>query len=131
MDRSSTHDQQPHTRDHENGQRVTSASPPILAESDAARRMLLLAELQAALATLGVRCVLARNHRLVLQYSRSPCAPSGLTDPKLHIFGPDGSDIAVTDGITFSLVSGRQFPASDPAEAAAAIGHRQRAVLQS
>jgi hypothetical protein len=126
MDRTSTYDQQPHTRDRDNGQSVTPASPPILAKADAARRMLLLTELQAALATLGVSCVLARNHRLVLQVSRKPCAPSGLTDPKLHIFGPHSTVIAMTDGTTFSLASGQQYPASNPA-AAATIRDRQHA----
>ena len=48
---------------------------PILTEAEVARRMSLLAELQAALTAQGIRCVLARNHRLVLQYNRSPRCP--------------------------------------------------------
>ncbi len=65
----------------ENSRRAAPSSPPILARAEVTRRMLLLAELQDALAPLGVRSVLARNHRLVLQYNHSPCEPSGLTNP--------------------------------------------------
>ncbi len=85
--------------------------------------MLLLADLQAALAALGVRSVLARNHRLVLQYNVSPYRPSGLTDPTLHIFCPDGTGIASTDGTTYRLDIGQEYPASDPAAAASVIQH--------
>jgi len=100
--------------------------PLILTEAVATRRMLLLAELQAALAVVGVRCVLARNQRLVLQYNVSPCEPSGLTDPKLHIFTPDGTDTATTDGTAYRLATGPEYLTADPAAAAAAIrrGHR-------
>lgn len=110
---------------------LTPARPPILAESEVARRMALLTELQAALARLEIHCVLARNHRLVLQYNRNPCAPSGLTDPKLHIFGPDGTDIATTDGTTYRLASGPVYPASDVAAAAATVAQRHRAATGS
>lgn len=99
--------------------------PPILAEGEAARRMLALAELQAALQAQQVRSVLARNHRLVLQYSAGPWEPSGLTNPHLHVFGPDGTDIATTDGMTYRLASGPEYPAADPAAAATAIRHSQ------
>jgi hypothetical protein len=99
---------------------------PILSEAEADRRLLLLAELQAALAGLGVGCVLARNHRLVLRYNQGPCEPSGLTDPKLHVFLPDGTGIATTDGTDYRLADGGRYPASDPVAAAAVIvgGHR-------
>ncbi len=102
-------------------------SPPILAEAEVERRMLLLAELQGLLAALGIRSVLARNHRLVLQYNRVPSGPSGPTDPQLRIFAPDGTDIATTDGRTYSLASGRQCPANDPAAAATLMRHGQHA----
>jgi len=85
--------------------------------------MLLLAELQDALAALGVRSVLARNHRLVLHYNHSPCEPSGLTNPELHIFAADGTDIVTTDGGTYRLANGNECPAGDPAAAATVIGH--------
>ena len=96
----------------------------ILADADVARRMILLAVLQDALAALGVRSILARNHRLVLQYSRVPSGPSGQTDPQLHIFAPDGTDIATTDGSTYNLASGEKCPAGDPASAATLITTR-------
>jgi hypothetical protein len=92
----------------------------ILTQAEVAGRMLLLAELQVALAALGVQSVLARNHRLVLRSSRGPCAPSGLTNPHLHIVTPDGSNIATTDGSTYSFASGQVCPANDP-EAVATI----------
>jgi hypothetical protein len=104
---------------------------PILAEAEAAHRMLLLSELQTALAALGTHSVLARNHRLVLRYNQIPCPPSGLTDPALHIAGPDCNDVATTNGITFSLASGPRYPADDPAAAATAIRHRQPTASQA
>jgi|HubBroStandDraft_1064217.scaffolds.fasta_scaffold17488_2 hypothetical protein len=69
----------------------------------------------------GVRCVLARRRRLVLRYNVSPCEPSGLTDPQLHVFTSDGSQIATTDGVTYTLADGCQHPVSDPDAAAALI----------
>lgn len=99
---------------------------PILAQAEVTRRMLLLADLQAALAAQEIRAVLARNHRLVLQYNRSPFEPSGLTDPQLHIFTPDGTDIATTDGTTYSLSSGEKCPADDPHLAATVIRRSHR-----
>ena len=83
--------------------------------------MLLLAELQAELAALGVRSVLARNRRLVLKYNAGTCKPSGLTNPMLHALTPDGTGIATTDGTTCQLDSGQAYPASDPTAAAAAM----------
>jgi hypothetical protein len=80
-----------------------------------------LAQLQAALDARGVRCVLARHHRLVLRYNCRPSEPSGLTDPQLHIFVPSGTEIATTDITSYQLASGRVFSASDPSAAAAVI----------
>ena len=112
----------------ENAQSVPQATgTPILAKAEVTRRMLLLAELQDALAALGVRSVLARNHRLVLQYNRVPSGPSGMTDPQLHIFAPDGTCVATTDGTAYRLASGRQCPAADPAAAATFMRHGQHA----
>ncbi len=96
-----------------------AASPPILPRAEANRRMLLLADLQAALAAHEIRSVLARNHRLVLRSEPVPCEPSSPTDPQLHIFAHDGTDIATTDGTTYSLASGTKYPAGDPAATAA------------
>ena len=98
---------------------------PILSGTEANRRMLLLADLQAALAAHDIASVLARNHRLVLRSERGPCEPSGPTDPQLHIFTRDGTDVATTDGITYSLASGTEYPAGDPA-ATAALLHRSQ-----
>jgi hypothetical protein len=100
---------------------------PILSRAEADHRMMLLAELQTSLAGLGVRSVLARHHRLVLQYNRVPSGPSGMTDPELHIFASAATDIATTDGSTYHLASGRQCPASDPAAAATFMRHDQDA----
>ncbi len=95
--------------------------PQVLAEAEVSRRILLLAELHAALTALGARCVMARKQRLVLRYNPSPSAPSGPVDPQLHIFAGDGTDIATTDGASYSLASGGQYPAGDPAAAAAVV----------
>lgn len=47
---------------------------------------------------------------------------SGLTDPKLHIFAPDGTTLkAATDAVVYRLDNGGEHSASDPAAAAAAI----------
>lgn len=91
--------------------------------------MLLLAELQAALKTLGVDGVLARNHKLVLRYVTGPFKPSGLTDPDLHIFTPDGTDTATTDGTMYRLASGGEYSVADPATAAEVMCLAWRATL--
>jgi len=104
---------------------------PILPEAEVTRRMLLLAQLQTSLAGLGVRSVLARHHRLVLQYNRVPSGPSGMTDPELHIFLPEATDTATTDGSTYRLAGGRQCPAGDPAAAAALIRQGRPAAHRS
>ena len=102
-------------------------STPILTKAEVSRRMLLLADLQVALAAQEIHSVLARNHRLVLQYNRVPCGPSGLTDPQLHIFAPDGPCDATTDGTTYRLPSGQECAADDAAAAATLIRHSQHA----
>jgi hypothetical protein len=128
---SDTHhsDPQPHPSQQNPDRAVTmktnpsAGQPPIIEEREAARRMLILTELQAALTATGIRSILARNHRLILRYNQTPCAPSGLTDPQLHIFSPEGTDIATTDGTSFSLASGPQYPAASPIAAATNIRH--------
>lgn len=94
---------------------------PILTDAEAARRMLVLAELQAALSALGARCVLARNHKLVLRYNEGPCEPSGLTDPQLLVFLPARSLYITTDNDDYFWLGNRQSPVDNPAAAAAAI----------
>src|SRR5258708_32667675 len=79
---------------------------PILPDAELAGRMPLLAELQGALHALGFRCVLARNHKLVLRYNEGPYEPSGLTEPQRHIFLTDSSQRMTTD------------PANNPSESA-------------
>ncbi len=88
--------------------------------------MLLLTDLQAALKALGLQCVLARNHRLVLRYNEASCEPSGLTEPVLHIFIQDGTAIATTDGHAYHVSGGRHYSACDSGAVAADIvrGHR-------
>jgi hypothetical protein len=100
---------------------ATATAPPILDEADAASRMQQLGELHAALDSLGIHCILARNHRLVLRYNEAPLPPSGLTDPRLHIFGPDGMHAVTTDGTAYNVGHGPGLPVSDPAAAAVAI----------
>jgi hypothetical protein len=99
---------------------------PVLDETDAYLQACALSELQSALSALGVQSVRARRHRLVLRYNDPPpLLPSGPTSPTLHIFGPDRTHIATTDGTAYRLDDGRELPASDPASAAAFIcsGH--------
>ncbi len=102
---------------------TTSAQPPdpILTGPDAARRLLLLSDLQTALAGLGIRSVLARTHRIVLRPPAAQCDPSGQVNPRLHIFTPAGTAIATTDGTAYHLASGHDCPAADPAAAATLI----------
>jgi hypothetical protein len=84
--------------------------------------MRLLRDLQSALADLGVRSVLARNHRLVLRWPGvGSFGSSGLTDPELHVFASSGSAVAITDGTDDRLASGLNCPAADPAAAAAMV----------
>jgi len=100
-------------------QNPPSPRPPILARQEASRRAGLLRDLQTALTAQGVSSVLARHHRLVLRGGgRTRCEPSGPTDPQLHIFTPDGTDIATADGSTYHFASGSAHPAGDPARAA-------------
>jgi hypothetical protein len=100
---------------------ITVPLAPILTDTDVRQRMLLLAELQSAFDALCVRAVRARNHRLVLRYNTSPLAPSGLTDPALHVFAPCGMCAVTTDGISYRSASGGEWPVADPGAAAAII----------
>lgn len=72
--------------------------------------------------------MLARNHRLVLEGASTKAAPSGPTDPQLHVFTPGGtSSIITTNGKSYLLGNGRAYPVDDPADAAhgAAAAARQ------
>jgi hypothetical protein len=114
--------------------RETSAvppRPPILTEADVARRMLVFAGLQEALAALEIRSVVARNHRLVLRRNIGLYAQSGLTDLKLYIFALDGTETATTDGTTYYLASGTEYPASEPDATAMAIRHFNQAAYHA
>src|SRR5271169_2691391 len=93
---------------------------PILNDAEVGKRKLLLAELQAVLAGEGLSCIVAGRQRLVLRYSEQPpYAPSGPTDPALHILAPP--DVVTTDGVSYRLRDGREFPVSDRAAVTAAI----------
>ncbi len=82
----------------------------------------MLAELQTSLAAMGVHSVVARNHRLVLRWNTDgPWGPSGLTDPQLHIFTPDGPCVATADGTAYHLATGQRYAANSPATAATLI----------
>ena len=102
-----------------------SSHNTILASDEAARRVQLLSELQAALKDLGMHSVLARNHRLVLRWHNAgPFEPSGQTSPQLHIFTPAGTTIATiatTDGTSYHLSAGPDCPAVGSTAAAALI----------
>jgi hypothetical protein len=102
-----------------NGQDPPVTRPPILAKEEASRRAALLCDLQSALAARGISSILARNHRLVLEGASTKCAPSGPTDPQLHIFTPGGTSITTTNGKAY-LLDGDRYPAGDPDGAAAA-----------
>jgi len=95
---------------------TTSAQPPdpILTGPDAARRLLLLSDLQTALAGLGIRSVLARTHRIVLRPPAAQCDPSGQVNPRLHIFTPAGTAIATTDGTAYHPRQRPRLPRSRP-----------------
>jgi hypothetical protein len=105
--------------------------PPVLAAKEAGRRAGLLCDLQAALAAQGVSAVLARHHRLVLRGGRSPCEPSGPTDPQLHVFTPAGTRIITTDGTSYLHGDGTVCPADDPARAARPFRPGTRADAQN
>lgn len=102
---------------------------PILESDEVARRMLLLAELQAALHGLNVTCHLARYQRLVLLYNQAPQPPSGLTDPILHVYPifPKGHAYHVTTDGTCYRLGDWGIPAGDPKAAALAICEMQLA----
>jgi hypothetical protein len=92
----------------------------------------LLAELQAALVGLGVRSVVARNHRLVLRWnSIGPFGPSGPTDPQLHVLISAGSVVVTVDGDSYRLDCGEDVPASDPASVARRIASLRTATAAS
>jgi hypothetical protein len=109
---------------------VASAAP-ILDDAEVASRKLLLAELQAALAAVGVQCILAGRQRLVLRYSEEPpYSPSGPVDPALHVFGRR-ADLITTNGACFRLRSGREFHlAAAPLGSRAQAGSEHAAVLR-
>jgi hypothetical protein len=113
-------------------ERQMTPDAPILDDAEAARRVLTLTYLQAALTETGIQSTLARNHRLVLRSSeKGPQAPSGQTDPRLHIFLPDGQRTATTNGTSYQLDNGRAIPTEDPAAAAAFIHQNQTAATRT
>jgi hypothetical protein len=93
---------------------------PVLPPPEAATRIALLTELQAALTRLGVQSMLARRHRLVLRYADNPVPPSGPTNPTLHVFAASTLTVS-TDSTTYRISTGQELPAGDPAAAAALI----------
>lgn len=95
----------------------------ILGPEEVDRRLLILCGLHEALHDLRVHCVLARNHKLVLEKFKQQArlGPSGLTNPTLHAFLPDGLIRVTTDGADFWLDDGQSFPVEYPVAAAVAI----------
>jgi hypothetical protein len=93
---------------------------PVLTDDEVARRVTLLAELQAAPADLGVQSVLARRHKIVLRAEDSWRA-SSQTDPQLHVFGDNATDVVTTDGAAYQFASGRTGPVGDPRATAASV----------
>jgi hypothetical protein len=100
---------------------MTSRGRPVLEDAEAERRRLLLARLQSVFLELGIECMLARNHKLVLRYSDGAAGPNGLTDPALWVFLPSGTVTITTDGADYQLDDSREFPVADTSAAAAAI----------
>lgn len=91
-----------------------TADQPIISDAEVTRRVALLAELQAALGAAGVQALLVRNRRIVLRSAGTGREPSGPTDPQLHIFLDDGTEIATTDGTRYEFTTGPAHPATDP-----------------
>src|SRR5215467_7081154 len=102
----------------------STAARPVLTDAEATRHVMLLAELQAALATRGMQSLLVRNRRLVLRAEGSGLEPSGPTDPQLHVYADDGTEIATTDGARYEFTTGPACPAGDPQAAAASLASR-------
>jgi hypothetical protein len=100
---------------------TTQNTTPILDDAEAGRRMLLLAQLQTALAELGFQCTLARKHRLVLRYTDGVAGPNGLTEPQLYVFTEPGPATVTTDGVVYQVSDSQKFPAANPTAAAAMI----------
>jgi hypothetical protein len=103
-----------------NGQDLSAACSPILAKDEAGRREALLSDLQNALAACGLKSVIVRRHRLVLEGASTKAATSGQTDPQLHVFIPGGRSVVTASGQGY-LLGGCAFPASDAASAADAL----------
>jgi len=87
-------------------------------------RVTLLAELQAALAALGIQSVLVRKRRLVLRSAGNDLEPSGPTNPQLHVFAPGGTEVATADAARYEFTAGPACPAADPQAAAASLRDR-------
>lgn len=98
----------------------------ILPEAEVIRRVALLTELQGALAALGIQSLLVRNRRLVLRSAGNGLEPSGPTDPQLHVFADDGTEIATTDGALYEFTTCPAHSADDPQAAAASLSGRLR-----
>jgi len=102
----------------------SASDRPVLGQSEVTSRVTLLAELQAALAALGIQSVLVRKRRLVLRSAGTGLEPSGPTNPQLHVFAPGGTEIATTDAARYEFTTGSAFPAADPQAAAAGLRDR-------
>lgn len=106
---------------------AASIARPILDEPEVTRRVLLLAELQGALAAHGVRSLLVRNRRIVLRSAGTGLERSGPTDPQLHVYTADATEIVTTDGTLYEFSAGPAHPAADPQAAAASLTDRLHA----
>jgi hypothetical protein len=97
---------------------------PVLDAIEVDDRKALLCVLYDALTEAGVRCVPASRRRLVLEKfeQKAPLPPSGLMDPELWFFiTGDRMGNVRTDGTTFRLDTGQEFPVEDVSAAARAI----------
>src|ERR1700678_1272881 len=98
---------------------MDEATAPVLNDAEIAKRTILLAELKAVLAEAGVSCKIAGRQRLVPRYSQpAPHAPSGQTDVEMYVLSPP-PNVITTDGASYRLRDGREFPVSDRISVAA------------
>jgi hypothetical protein len=100
---------------------ASARDQPVLPAAEVTRRVTLLAELQDAFTAHDVQAVLVRNRRIVLRATGTGLEPSGPTNPQLHVFLGDGTEIATTDGTQYEFTTGPAHLIGDPQAAATSL----------